>query len=93
MINQSRISAAQDRMGQYEIDAYLILTHDDYIYFFGEDRFQPRGIIPAKGDPVIVCFAGEEPELKQSLAVDKVRVFAAVGQQIKDVVGAGVGSN
>ena len=24
-------------------DAYLILTHDDYIYFLGEDCFQPRG--------------------------------------------------
>lgn len=87
MINQSRISAAQERMRQHGIDAYLILTHDDYIYFFGEDRFQPRGIIPAKGDPVIVCFSGEEPELRESLGVDKVRVFSSVGQQIKDVVG------
>lgn len=86
MINQSRIEAVQQRMQAHGIDAYLILTHDDYIYLFGEDRYQPRGIIPAHGDPIIVCFAGEEAELKKSLGVSKVRIFGSVGQQIKDVV-------
>ena len=38
MINTSRICLAQGRMRDLGIDAYLILTHDDYIYFFGEDR-------------------------------------------------------
>ena len=87
MINDNRIRATQARMLEQEIDAYLVLTHDDYIYLFGEDRFQPRAIVPAKGEPVIVCFSGEEAELRESLGVDKVRVFASVGQQIKDVVG------
>ncbi len=57
------------------------------IYLFGEDRFQPRAIVPAAGDPIIVCFSGEEAELKHSLGVSSVRVFSSVGQQIKDVVG------
>lgn len=87
MINTERIQAAQEKMRHHDIDAYLILTHDDYIYLFGEDRFQPRAIVPSDGEPVIVCFSGEEPELRQSLGVDKVRVFGSVGQQIKDVVG------
>lgn len=87
MINADRINAAQEKMRQHNIDAYLVLTHDDYIYLFGENRFQPRAIVPASGEPVIVCFSGEEPELRRSLGVDKVRVFASVGQQIKDVVG------
>jgi Xaa-Pro dipeptidase len=86
MIHQHRIGRAQEAMREHGIDAYLILTHDDYIYFFGEDRFQPRGIIPASGQPIIVCFSGEEPELKESLQVEDVRVFGSVGQQIKDVV-------
>lgn len=87
MINKNRITAAQERMRIHGIDAYLVLTHDDYIYFFGEDRFQPRAIIPASGLPIIICFAGEEHELKESLSVQDARVFASVGQQIKDVVG------
>lgn len=87
MIRPVRLEAAQRGMREHGIDAYLVLTHDDYIYFFGEDRFQPRAIVPASGDPVIVCFSGEEPGLKQSIGTSNVRVFASVGQQIKDVVG------
>jgi Xaa-Pro aminopeptidase len=86
MINKQRLERAQERMRQVGIDAYLVLTHDDYIYFFGEDRFQPRAIIPAAGPPIVVAFRGEEEEIKESLGVDDVRIFATVGQQIKDVV-------
>ena len=42
MLNRERIARAQERMRAERIDAYLVLTHDDYVYFFGEDRFQPR---------------------------------------------------
>lgn len=88
MLNTDRILRAQARMREQGIDAYLILTHDDYIWFFGEDRFQPRAIIPAAGDPIVVTFVGEEAEVKASLGFDNVKVFGTVGQQIKDVVGA-----
>ena len=70
------------------IDAYLILTHDDYIYFFGEDRFQPRAVVPASGDPIVVTFVGEEAEVREFLGTANVKVFGSVGQQINDVVGA-----
>lgn len=73
-------------MKQQGIDAYLILTHDDYIYFFGEDRYQPRAIVPAQGVPIIVTFSGEEAEVRQSIGASDVRIFGSVGQQIKDVV-------
>ena len=87
MINTSRICRAQGRMRDLGIDAYLILTHDDYIYFFGEDRFQPRAVIPAAGNPIVVTFVGEEAEVRESLGSADVKVFGSVGQQIKDVVG------
>lgn len=86
MINQQRLERAQARMREKGIDAYLILTHDDYIYLFGEDRFQPRAIIPAQGLPIIVTFRSEEAEIKDKFAVNDVRIFSTVGQQIKDVV-------
>ena len=47
LLNADRLQRAQARMREHGIDAYLVLTHDDYIYFFGEDRFQPRAIVPA----------------------------------------------
>lgn len=68
------------------IDAYMILTHDDYIYLLGEDRYQPRAIIPAMGDPIIITFRGEEEEIRQQFGLDDVKIFSTVGQQIKDVV-------
>ena len=86
MLNRERLQRAQERMRGQEIDAYLILTHDDYIYFFGEDRYQPRAIIPAQGTPIVVTFTGEEEEVRASLGVEDVRIFGSVGQQIKDVV-------
>ena len=87
MLNRDRLQKAQSRMRDRGIDAYLILTHDDYIYFFGEDRFQPRAVIPAAGPPIIVTFQGEEAEVRESVGVDDVKIFGTVGQQIKDVVG------
>jgi len=87
MIDKQRLQCAQERMRERDIDAYLVLTHDDYIYFFGEDRYQPRAIIPAKGLPIVITFRGEEDEIRESFDAADVRIFSTVGQQIKDVVG------
>jgi Xaa-Pro aminopeptidase len=86
LLNAKRIAAAQERLREHGADAFLILTHDDYVYFLGEDRYQPRAIIPANGPPIVVCFRGEADEIAAALGVDDVRVFQTVGQQIKDVV-------
>lgn len=86
MIRTDRIERVQELMREKSIDAYLILTHDDYMWFFGEDRYQPRAIIPADAPPVIVTFTGEEAEVREHFRLDDVKVFASVGQQIKDVV-------
>jgi Xaa-Pro dipeptidase len=85
-VQQERVAAAQELMQANGIDALLILTHDDYIYFFDDDRFQPRAIVPQKGPPVIICSHGEEGEVRESLGTQEVRVFATVGQQMHEVV-------
>jgi Xaa-Pro dipeptidase len=86
MTNKDRLQHAQDRMRQRDIDAYLILTHDDYLYFLGEDRYQPRAVIPAEGLPIVIAFRGEEDDIRGKFGVDDIRVFGSVGQQIRDVV-------
>lgn len=86
MIHRERIRQVQQRMQAQGIDAYMILTHDDYIYLMGEDRYQPRAIIPAQGDPIIITFRGEEAEVRENFGLDDVKIFGTVGQQIKDVV-------
>ncbi len=71
--------------------ALMVLTHDDYRYLFGEDRFQPRALVPVEGPPTIIAFTGEEPEVRAALAAGgdagDVLVFGSVGGQIHDVVG------
>ena len=38
----------------------MIMTRDDYQYFFGDVRVQPRAIIPAFGDPIFICFEAQK---------------------------------
>jgi Xaa-Pro aminopeptidase len=100
-VRYDRISRVQARMRDEGLVAIVILNHDDYRYLFGEDRYQPRAIIPVEGPPTIIAFTGEEPELQALLAADaaaghdggasgdtgEVLVFGSVGGQIHDVVG------
>lgn len=86
MIHKGRIQRTQELMQQNGIDAYLILTHDDYIYFFGEDRYQPCAVIPAAGTSMLITFRREEDEMAGNLGVNDVWIFGTVGQQIKEVV-------
>lgn len=88
MIHQDRIAEAQKRMIVNGIDAYMIMTHDDYNYFLGEVRHQPRAILPARGAPIIIAFKGELEEIQRSLGIKDIRTFTSVGQQMKAVVKA-----
>lgn len=84
-INYDRISRAQELMKEQGMIGLMIMNHDDYRYFFGDIRVQPRGIIPASGPPIIICFKGEEPELKNAVGDENIKVFGHVGEQISDV--------
>lgn len=82
-----RIARIQERMREQGMIAIVVLNHDDYIYLFGEDRWQPRALIPFEGPPEIIAFTAEEPELKAAIRDGRVHVFGSVGGQINDVVG------
>jgi Xaa-Pro aminopeptidase len=86
-VRYERIARVQAGMREYGLIAIVVLNHDDYRYLFGEDRAQPRALIPFQGPPELIAFTGEEPELRAALADGKVRVFGSVGGQINDVVG------
>lgn len=84
-INQERIEKAQELMQEHKLLGIMIMTHDDYQYFFGETRVQPRAIIPARGEPIFICFKAEEDEIRSALGSQEVRVFTNVGEQMVDV--------
>ena len=84
-INHDRIRRAQELMVKEDMIGLMIMNHDDYRYFFGEARSQPRAIIPAAGPPIFISFASEAPELRQQLSDETVKVFTHVGEQISNV--------
>ncbi len=73
-------------MREEGLAAIVVMNHDDYRYLFGQDRSQPRAILPAEGPPELIAFSAEEPELRAAFPDGEVRVFASVGGQIHDVV-------
>jgi Xaa-Pro dipeptidase len=84
-IRFDRIEKAQVLMKEQDMLGIMIMNHDDYRYFFGRDWTQPRAIIPFQGTPIIIAFAGEEPEIKDYVGDAKVEIFTHLGEQIQDI--------
>ena len=84
-INRERIEQAQVLMREQDMIGLMIMNRDDYRYFFGDIRVQPRAILPAYGDPVFICFKAEEAEIHSALGDPKVKVFRHVGEQMSGV--------
>lgn len=87
-IRFDRIRQAQTLMRKQGWVGMMIMNHDDYRYFFGRDWAQPRAIIPREGAPVLISFAGEEPEVHEYARGSDVKVFTHVGEQMGEVIGA-----
>ena len=87
-IRFDRIAKAQALMREQGMVGIMIMNHDDYRYFFGQDWAQPRAILPFEGPPILIVFAGEEPAMRAQMGDAEVKVFAHVGQQMAAVSGA-----
>jgi Xaa-Pro dipeptidase len=81
-----RIERAQAMMREQGVAAIVVMNHDDYRWFFGIDRAQPRAIIPATGEPALIAFTAEEEELRTLLGGPEIMIWGSVGGQINDVV-------
>jgi len=84
-INKERIERAQHLMREQGMIGIMIMNRDDFRYFFGDIRVQPRAIIPAFGDPVMISFKGEADEIQGALGDQPVKVFSHVGEQMANV--------
>jgi Xaa-Pro aminopeptidase len=85
-IRSDRVERAQRLMAREGLIGLMIMTRDDYRYFFGELRVQPRAIIPLVGKPTLIAFAGEGPELAEAVGdAAHVRTFRDVGEQMTAV--------
>jgi Xaa-Pro aminopeptidase len=84
-LNHSRIHKAQELMKKEGMIGIMIMNHDDYIYFFGDLRVQPRAIIPASGPPILIGFSAEEEEVREQIENNEIRLFSHIGEQISNV--------
>ncbi|NQS91764.1 MAG: aminopeptidase P family protein [Chloroflexi bacterium] len=84
-INHNRIQKAQALMKEQGMLGLMIMNHDDYQFFFGETRVQPRAIIPAFGPPIFICFKAEEGEIRSAVGAEDIKVFTHVGEQMANV--------
>jgi len=84
-INRERIEKAQALMRNQGMIGIMIMTRDDYQYFFGETRVQPRAIIPVIGDPIFICFKAEVDEIRSALEGQEIKGFIHVGEQMSSV--------
>lgn len=84
-INYARIKKAQELMQKNDMIGIMIMNHDDYRYFFGDLRVQPRAIIPASGPPVLIVFSSEEKEIRSQINAEEIKIFSHIGEQISNV--------
>jgi Xaa-Pro dipeptidase len=84
-IHYERLKKAQELMKKNGMVGIMIMNHDDFRYFFGDIRVQPRAIIPASGSPIFVVFSAEEEEIRSQVKNEEIKIFSHVGEQISDV--------
>jgi len=81
-IHQERIERLQQNMAAQDVDALLILSAADYVYFIGDLRRQPRAIIPRQGPPVLLAFAAEVEEVRRATGLADVRPYSAMHEMM-----------
>lgn len=83
--NKTRVAAAQALMREQKIVGMMVMTDDDFRYFFGDLMVQPRAIIPDEGPPTLIAFAHEKAELEQMYPGCVISPYADVGEQMSSV--------
>ncbi|HOQ97794.1 MAG TPA: Xaa-Pro peptidase family protein [Anaerolineae bacterium] len=86
-IHEARIARLQQTMAAKDVDALLILTAADYVYFIGDLRRQPRAIIPREGRPILLAFAPEVEEAQLATGLADVRPYSAMHEMMVAIMG------
>lgn len=84
-VYRKRIDKIQEIMERNGIDAFLVLSLENYRYFTGDVRKQPRMIIPVRDEPFVIAFQGEEEEVKRETGIE-VKTYRSLPEMMKHVV-------
>lgn len=86
-VYQARTRRLQERMAEEGVDAFLILGGEDYYYFTGDVRRQPRVLIPREGEPVIFVFASEIEEASRQTWITNIRGYRGLHEMMLGIMG------
>ena len=71
-VYKERIKQIQSLMREWSIDLLVVLDNENYQYFTGEFRRQPRLYIPAEGEPMLLVFRGEAEEASKNVWIKNI---------------------
>ncbi|MEM3755343.1 MAG: Xaa-Pro peptidase family protein, partial [Candidatus Bathyarchaeia archaeon] len=83
---KERIKRLQELMNKRDIDAIAILDLENYYYFTGDIRKQPRLYIPRLGEPLLIAFKGEEEEVSKSLWIKNIKTYTSMHEMMISVM-------
>ncbi|MDZ7373611.1 MAG: Xaa-Pro peptidase family protein [candidate division KSB1 bacterium] len=82
-----RVAKLQELMVEKDVDLFIIVTPENYLYFSGDVRRQPRMLIPASGDPALIVFASEVDEVRSSSWVPRILPYRALHEMMLNIIG------
>jgi Xaa-Pro dipeptidase len=88
-IYEERVRRLQENMARQDVDALLILSGNDYRYFTGDVRRQPRAIIPREGPPILLTFAAEVDEARRATGLTDIRAYRGLHEMMQAIMAYG----
>ncbi len=85
-VYQERVKKAQKKMVEQDIDVLLVLGMASYRYFTGDVRKQPRLLIPAEGDPILIIFGSEKDEVERSSWIKDILTYRATHEMMLSII-------
>ncbi|MEM2896994.1 MAG: Xaa-Pro peptidase family protein [Candidatus Bathyarchaeia archaeon] len=83
---EGRVKSLQRLMDERGIDALAILDIENYHYFTGDFRKQPRLYIPKLGEPLLIVFKGEEEEVSKSSWIKRIKTYTNMHEMMVSVI-------
>lgn len=85
-IYRERVARIQSLMKDLDIDLLAVLDNENYQYFTGEFRRQPRLYIPVEGEPMILVFEGELNEAFKNTWIKNIKGYSSLHDMMKHVI-------
>lgn len=85
-VYRRRVKKVQSLMQENDVDALLVLSLENYRYFTGDVRKQPRMLIPSEGDPAPIVFEEEKEEVEKKTGLE-AKSYRSLPQMLSSVIG------